>query len=148
MCRSELRAILVRLGILLRAFKCGNPGLPLPMQHGKPFARWAVRYMPQSKPWVFALPVVAVVAVLMYSSWATTAGGYIDLPRLWQTRLHQSRHLWLKDQGLIVINSSGHGRHPVVDLITSSERRWKMKLERQSTTLQDAYHEYIRRYSE
>jgi hypothetical protein len=52
-------------------------------------------------------------------------------------------HIYM-DNGLVAINP--HGRHPIYDLLTRSQKAWKDKSARQSTTLQQAVKEYRRRY--
>ncbi|KAH7096642.1 hypothetical protein BKA62DRAFT_491687 [Auriculariales sp. MPI-PUGE-AT-0066] len=116
------------------------------MSRATPVAKWASRHKLQTRPWLIVLPVLVLVSVFTYSTWISTARRCLDLSALWQRRLYKSRHLWLKEQGLLVLNKAAHAKHPVADLIMISERRWKAKLDAQSATLQDAYDEYIRRY--
>ncbi|KAJ9094728.1 hypothetical protein QFC21_005886 [Naganishia friedmannii] len=48
------------------------------------------------------------------------------------------------DNGLVAVNP--HGRHPIYDLLTRSQKAWRDKSARQSTTLRQAVKEYRRRY--
>ena len=38
--------------------------------------------------------------------------------------------------------------HPIILLISRAEKLWKEKIESQSRTIEEAYHEYRRRYSQ
>ncbi|KAG7089382.1 hypothetical protein E1B28_011072 [Marasmius oreades] len=52
-------------------------------------------------------------------------------------------HLYRQD-GFLEVNHNG--RHPILELMERAEKDWKAKLERASTSLEDAVKEYKRRY--
>ncbi|KAH7096374.1 hypothetical protein BKA62DRAFT_719729 [Auriculariales sp. MPI-PUGE-AT-0066] len=56
----------------------------------------------------------------------------------------ETKHSFRPEQGLLV--AASEGRHPIVDLMARAEQEWEKRLQNQSRTLEDAYHEYIRRY--
>lgn len=53
------------------------------------------------------------------------------------------RHIYLSN-GLLQVNEDGP--HPIYELMKQAEKDWKGKLERASTTLEQAVREYRRRY--
>lgn len=57
---------------------------------------------------------------------------------------HRLGSHYFRDDGLVEVNP--HGRHPIYDLMSIAEQRWKEKLARQSTTLGEAVMEYKKRY--
>lgn len=57
--------------------------------------------------------------------------------------LQTANHTFRPD-GLLEVNP--HGRHPILDLIRTSELKWERKLEASSKTLEEAVTEYRRRY--
>ena len=94
------------------------------------------------------LPIIAIGATWVYSSWHSTAGRAYNWTSIWQLRRHNTLHQLRPDQGLLVVNNEKeHALHPIVDLIRLGEQVWNDKLASQSRTLQETYVEYIRRYS-
>jgi hypothetical protein len=57
---------------------------------------------------------------------------------------HRLGSHYFRDDGLVEVNP--RGRHPIYDLMSVAEQRWKEKLARQSTTLGEAVMEYKKRY--
>jgi hypothetical protein len=57
---------------------------------------------------------------------------------------HRLGSHYFRDDGLVEVDP--HGRHPIYDLMTIAEQRWKEKLARQSTTLAEVVTEYKKRY--
>lgn len=83
----------------------------------------------------------ALAATFVYSTWALQqrSVSYFDQGR--------AGHSLKPKHGLLVLGNATGLRHPISILIARGERLWQEKLDQQSTTLEEAYHEYRRRYS-
>ena len=83
---------------------------------------------------------VALLATFIYSTWTVSSRN--------TSYFHQGKrvHALRRDQGVLAVGNADGLQHPIALLIARSERLWKDKLARQSTTLEQAYREYIRRY--
>jgi len=86
--------------------------------------------------------VAAILGSFVYTSWSLKTRPFEYF------RQAPTSHWLRKDQGLLVVGNAKDQRHPIPFLIARAEKHWQQKLDRQSTTLRQAYDEYIRRYGE
>lgn len=110
--------------------------------------------------WLLLGQLAAIVSLFyVYSTWSAsrdpdrgrspTSYGW---SKYWQSaakswrRVKRPPHVYRSVEGLLALNESAQGRHPLYDLIARGEELWREKLDKQSKTLRQACEEYERRY--
>ncbi|KZV84062.1 hypothetical protein EXIGLDRAFT_727684 [Exidia glandulosa HHB12029] len=101
--------------------------------------------------WIVLAQLALLVSLfLLYSSYSAAAN---DPRSGWNTwlagnrRIERSPHEFRDLEGLLAVNESAHGRHPIYDLIARAEYLWDQKRATQSRSLRQACAEYERRYN-
>ncbi|KZV78280.1 hypothetical protein EXIGLDRAFT_847684 [Exidia glandulosa HHB12029] len=101
----------------------------------------AARVLQKKYYWIILVQITLLVTILRLSS------SYSSSVIAGNRRITRSPHEFRNLQGLLVINESAGGRHPIYDLIARAEYLWEEKLATQSRTLRQACDEYERRYN-
>ncbi|KZV84064.1 hypothetical protein EXIGLDRAFT_727686 [Exidia glandulosa HHB12029] len=101
----------------------------------------AARVLQKKYYWIILVQITLLVTILRLSS------SYSSTVIAGNRRITRSPHEFRGLQGLLVINESAGGRHPIYDLIARAEYLWEEKLATQSRTLRQACDEYERRYN-
>ncbi|KAH7090063.1 hypothetical protein BKA62DRAFT_726182 [Auriculariales sp. MPI-PUGE-AT-0066] len=113
---------------------------------------WLVPGHKSARPALLALSAVAVTVALaaLYAhantAWSIKHAAFGE-PILWSAA--RSRHRLNRAQGLLFASDAAVGidaQHPIADVIQRAEETWQGKVLRQSKSLKEGYHEYIRRY--
>ncbi|KAH7096656.1 hypothetical protein BKA62DRAFT_719054 [Auriculariales sp. MPI-PUGE-AT-0066] len=98
-----------------------------------------------NRSWLWLLAPFSLLYLVLHSSPVSWSVKWEKVPLRPGSR--RTTHVLKPDIGLLEMNNSiSEVRHPLVELIERAERLWEGKLATQSTTLREAYNEYIRRY--